>query len=146
MRNKETVGLTIGVWDGMHIGHVKLLQRASYLCDLLYVGVVCDKAVKRVKGNDRPKHSEKERLEIVKAIKGVTNAYLINDFDSNLLSKQIDPYLLYDSNAIFIYGEDQTHIRKIESKIYTTVYLERTPGVSTTDLHFPKPRLEQRTF
>lgn len=147
MNVKNSVVFTLGVWDGMHIGHLKLLERASKLGHLLIVGVVEDKAVKTVKGNDRPKHKEKERLEIVKAIKYVDDAILVPDFDSNIFVKKClgnsDKYYyseIHKSNLIYVYGEDQTHLKKLNNEIFTIVYLDRTPGVSTTDLHFKEPK------
>ena len=41
-RSRPVVGLTLGVFDFCHEGHVSLLRRAAGLCDRLVVGVHTD--------------------------------------------------------------------------------------------------------
>ena len=121
----NTVAL-IGVFDGMHQGHLNIINNASRMGNL-YVGVVKDEAVKRVKGN--PLFDEEHRLAIVKNLRNVANAFLVDDFDASLLQKN----MTYD---IFVRGEDQDHIAGWEKlNEYTLVVtVKRTPDVSTTKL------------
>jgi glycerol-3-phosphate cytidylyltransferase len=143
MNTKNSIVYTLGVWDGMHIGHLKLLERASKLGHILIVGVVEDNAVKAVKGEDRPKHKENERLEIIRAIKYVDDAILVPNFDPNFFVRKYSSHNYhihysnnFSDNLVYVRGEDQNHLKKLVEPNFTVVYMDRTPGVSTTDLHF----------
>ncbi|MFX1588574.1 MAG: adenylyltransferase/cytidyltransferase family protein [Promethearchaeota archaeon] len=46
-----TVGIIFGTWDLFHIGHLTALINASYQCDILWIVVYSDKAVKKYKGH-----------------------------------------------------------------------------------------------
>jgi cytidyltransferase-like protein len=122
------VGL-IGVFDGMHQGHLNIINNASRMGNL-YVGVVKDEAVKRVKGEGRPLFDEEHRLAIVKNLRNVANAFLVEDFDASLVQGR---NLTFD---IFVRGEDQDHIAGFDKLNEHTliVTLKRTPDVSTTKL------------
>jgi len=69
--NGRTVVLTNGCFDILHIGHVRYLQDARALGDLLVVGVNSDDSVRRLKGPDRPVVPEFERVEILSALECV---------------------------------------------------------------------------
>lgn len=128
MYNK--VGL-IGVFDGMHQGHINIIKNASKL-GTLFVGVVRDKAVKRVKGNDRPLFDENHRLAIVENMSSVFRAFLVDDFDASLVQKECKHFKF----NIFVRGEDQDHIKGFDKldKDITIVTINRTPNISTTDI------------
>ena len=59
------VVLTSGSFDLIHLGHVKYLERAKQLGDVLAVGVDSDAKIRRRKGEDRPMVPEMERLELL---------------------------------------------------------------------------------
>jgi len=59
------VVLTSGSFDLIHLGHVKYLERAKALGDILAVGVDSDAKIRRRKGEDRPMVPEMERLELL---------------------------------------------------------------------------------
>jgi len=65
----KTVGLAGGVFDILHVGHIRYLAYAKSLCDFLVVAVNSDVSVKMFKGPDRPLTPELERLEIIDSIK-----------------------------------------------------------------------------
>ena len=54
-----------GVFDLLHIGHFRYLEKARSMGDVLVVGINTDKSVKRLKGNHRPLLPEKERAELL---------------------------------------------------------------------------------
>jgi rfaE bifunctional protein nucleotidyltransferase chain/domain len=71
-RSQNTqVVLANGCFDVLHAGHVRYLQGAKALGDLLIVGVNADDQVRRLKGAGRPVTSESERAEIVAALECV---------------------------------------------------------------------------
>lgn len=67
----KTVVFTNGCFDILHIGHVRYLQDARSLGDILVVGVNSDESVRRLKGPERPVVPEYERVEILSALECV---------------------------------------------------------------------------
>jgi rfaE bifunctional protein nucleotidyltransferase chain/domain len=67
----KKVVFTNGCFDILHVGHVRLLQAARGLGDLLVVGVNSDGSVRRLKGPSRPIVKEDERAEVIAALEAV---------------------------------------------------------------------------
>lgn len=61
----KKVVFTNGVFDLLHIGHFRYLEKARLMGDVLVVGINTDKSVKKLKGNHRPLLPEKERAELL---------------------------------------------------------------------------------
>jgi D-beta-D-heptose 7-phosphate kinase/D-beta-D-heptose 1-phosphate adenosyltransferase len=74
----KTVVFTNGVFDLLHPGHVRYLQRARGLGDALIVGVNSDRSVRGNKGPERPITPEAERAEVLAAL-GAVDAVVIFD-------------------------------------------------------------------
>ncbi len=72
------VGLTSGVWDVLHFGHLRYLESCKALCDTLLVGVDSDEMVRAAKGPERPFVPELERLSLIRAQRCVDAAFLIH--------------------------------------------------------------------
>ena len=64
----RTVVFTNGVFDLLHPGHVRYLQRARALGDALIVGLNADASVRRNKGPARPLNPQHERAEVLAAL------------------------------------------------------------------------------
>src|ERR1700739_1175432 len=75
----RTIAFANGVFDVLHVGHVRYLQEASKQADVLIVGVNGDDSVRSVKGERRPGANERERAEIVSAIRGVSYVTIFHD-------------------------------------------------------------------
>ena len=69
--NGATVVLANGCFDLFHVGHIRYLQGASELGDVLVVGINSDRQVRRLKGEGRPYIPDTERAEIVAALRMV---------------------------------------------------------------------------
>lgn len=74
----RTVALANGVFDLLHVGHVRYLEGAKAEADLLVVAVNSDRSTRINKGSGRPVVPEQERAEIVAAI-GCVDYVLIFD-------------------------------------------------------------------
>lgn len=72
---------TYGVWDLIHPGHIRLLERAKALGDVLIVGTVTDAPVRELKGQDRPVQTFEDRSFIVGSLKCVDFAIRQSDYD-----------------------------------------------------------------
>src|SRR5215475_7443599 len=62
---------TNGCFDLLHVGHVHYLQAARALGDLLAVGLNGDSSVRELKGKGRPVVAERDRAEILAALRCV---------------------------------------------------------------------------
>ena len=64
----KTIVFTNGCFDLLHVGHVKYLQAARQLGDLLVLGLNSDDSIKRLKGPSRPLIGQEERAHILAAL------------------------------------------------------------------------------
>jgi rfaE bifunctional protein nucleotidyltransferase chain/domain len=64
----QTLVFTNGCFDLLHLGHVRYLQAARALGDLLIVGLNSDASTRRLKGPERPLVPEQERAEVLAAL------------------------------------------------------------------------------
>ena len=71
-RAGRTIAFANGVFDILHVGHIRYLQGAAAVADRLIVAVNSDASVRMLKGEGRPIMPERERAEIVSAIRGVS--------------------------------------------------------------------------
>lgn len=70
-RAGRTVGFANGVFDLLHVGHVRYLEGAKALVDRLVVAVNSDASVRGLKGEGRPILPEAARAELVAALRAV---------------------------------------------------------------------------
>ena len=89
-----------GCFDVLHYGHFRMIEYAASLGEMLVIGIDSDERVKKMKGENRPFHTEAQRKFNLMQIKGVSNV-VIFDSDETLRS-QIE---LYKPN-IFVIGSD----------------------------------------
>lgn len=68
---KKKVVLANGCFDIMHVGHIRYLQEAKDLGDILVVAINSDKSARQLKGQGRPVTNEQERAEIISALECV---------------------------------------------------------------------------
>ncbi|MBI5224939.1 D-glycero-beta-D-manno-heptose 1-phosphate adenylyltransferase [Candidatus Micrarchaeota archaeon] len=67
----KTIVTTNGAFDILHVGHVKYLESAKALGDILIVGINSDKSVRKLKGKGRPINSEKSRAIVIASLQCV---------------------------------------------------------------------------
>ena len=91
-QNKKIV-TTNGVFDIIHLGHVKYLEQAKKLGDILIVGVNTDASVKMNKGDKRPINDEKSRVGVLAALESVDYVFLFNEKDPRKWLRKIKPNL-----------------------------------------------------
>lgn len=68
---KQSIVLTNGCFDILHVGHIRLLQQAKQQGDMLIVLVNSDESIKRLKGDTRPINCLLDRIEMLESIKWV---------------------------------------------------------------------------
>ncbi len=98
VKNLKTKGkrivFTNGCFDLLHVGHVRYLEEAKALGDVLVVGVNSDSSVRKLKGPKRPILPEKERTEILSALGCVDYVTIFNEVDPLKLITSLKPSLL----------------------------------------------------
>src|SRR6266567_1526140 len=70
-RRGRSIAFANGCFDLLHVGHIRYLQDAARQADVLIVGVNGDESVRVLKGEGRPVMDERERAELIAAIRGV---------------------------------------------------------------------------
>jgi D-glycero-beta-D-manno-heptose 1-phosphate adenylyltransferase len=80
-----------GVFDLLHVGHVRYLEAASAEGDLLVVGINSDSSTRKLKGPGRPILTERARATLVAALKSVNYVVVFDELDVNSLLKELQP-------------------------------------------------------
>src|SRR5689334_23051947 len=120
-----TTVITFGTFDVFHVGHLRVIERAAALGDRLVVGVSADALNLKKKGR-LPVFSEKERLEIVAALRKVDEVFL----EESLEQKR--DYIERFSADVLVMGDDWAGKFDEFGDICKVHYLTRTPAISTT--------------
>jgi glycerol-3-phosphate cytidylyltransferase len=117
--------ITFGTFDVLHVGHVRVLNRAAELGDRLVVGVSSD-ALNFAKKDRNPVFTQDERMEIVSNLKVVDAVFVEESLE---LKRQ---YVTEHQADVLVMGDDWAGKFDFLSDICKVVYLPRTPSVSTT--------------
>jgi len=92
-RDKKIV-FTNGCFDLIHAGHVRYLEEAKNLGDILILGLNSDRSVKVLKGKDRPVNSEQDRAYILAALEAVDYVVIFDEDTPYNLISAIKPHTL----------------------------------------------------
>lgn len=90
----QTIVFTNGCFDILHVGHVRYLQEAAKLGDLLIVGLNSDASVKRLKGESRPVNTQADRAETLCALEYVDYVTIFEEDTPYDLIRTIQPDVL----------------------------------------------------
>lgn len=74
----RTVVFANGCFDLIHVGHIRYLQNARSLGDILILGINSDRSVRLLKGEGRPLQNEEERAEILASLECVDYVLLFD--------------------------------------------------------------------
>jgi rfaE bifunctional protein nucleotidyltransferase chain/domain len=80
-----------GVFDLLHVGHVRYLEAARTEGDLLVVGINSDSSTRKLKGPGRPILTERARATLVAALRSVNYVVIFDELDVNSLLKELQP-------------------------------------------------------
>ncbi len=87
----RTVAFANGVFDLLHVGHLRYLQGARALADALVVAINSDASARRSKGPGRPVVPEDERAELVAALACVDRVLVFDEPDVRRLLEALRP-------------------------------------------------------
>ncbi|HET6854549.1 MAG TPA: D-glycero-beta-D-manno-heptose 1-phosphate adenylyltransferase [Pyrinomonadaceae bacterium] len=123
---------TNGVFDLLHVGHVRYLAQARTLGDALVVAINSDRTVRELKGSDRPIFDEAERAEILAALRAVDYVTIFDDVSPRTLIAMLLPDVLVKGGD---YQLDEIHGREeVEAAGGNVISLPFVEGASTTTL------------
>ena len=107
-KNRKIV-FTNGCFDILHLGHIKYLETAKSLGDILILGLNSDRSVSALKGDERPINSQVDRAYILAALEVVDYVVIFDEDTPYNLIKLIKPNILVkgsDYKGKKVVGED----------------------------------------
>ena len=130
--NRRRVVFTNGCFDLLHPGHIRLLEQARALGDVLVVGLNSDASVRRLKGDGRPLVAEGERAEVLAALAAVDAVTIFAEATPRELIAALLPDVLVKGGD---WGPDQIvgreEVEAAGGRVVVVPYLE---GFSTSAL------------
>ena len=131
-RTGQTVVFTNGVFDLLHVGHLRYLQQARGLGGALLVGVNSDRSVRAIKGPGRPITSEAERAEVLEGLACVDGVVIFDEDTPHDVIAALQPDVLVKGAD---WAEDAIVGRDIvEARGGRVVRVAIEPGHSTTSI------------
>jgi D-beta-D-heptose 7-phosphate kinase/D-beta-D-heptose 1-phosphate adenosyltransferase len=128
----KTIVFTNGCFDLLHVGHVKYLQKARQLGDLLVLGLNSDDSIRRLKGPSRPLIGEEERAHILAALACVDYVVVFDEDTPLELIRLLRPHILVkggDYTPEGVVGKDL-----VESYGGRVALIDLVDGRSTTNI------------
>jgi rfaE bifunctional protein nucleotidyltransferase chain/domain len=133
LRGKRVV-LTNGVFDVIHVGHIKFLEAAKAKGDYLVVGVNSDRAVSILKGPNRPINHEGDRMTVIAALESVDLVVLINDVRVDSFIETVRPSIWCKGSQYTLETLDQGEVAAARLVKAEIALLEMVEGKSTTNV------------
>ena len=126
------VALTNGCFDLLHVGHIRSLEHAASLADVLVVGLNSDESVRALKGQARPLLPADERAEIIAALECVDLVTVFPELTAEALVGAIKP-------DVYVKGGEYSDASLPEAAIVRSyggelVLAPMIPDLSTTSI------------
>jgi rfaE bifunctional protein nucleotidyltransferase chain/domain len=130
-RAGKMVVFTNGCYDILHPGHIRLLEKARSLGDVLILALNTDASVMRLKGPSRPLIAQEERAQMAMALEAVDAVALFDEDTPRELIAEVLPDILIKGAdwAHFIAGREE-----VEAAGGKVMALALEPGYSTTNI------------
>jgi rfaE bifunctional protein nucleotidyltransferase chain/domain len=130
-RAGKKVVFTNGCYDVLHPGHIRLLEAARSLGDVLILALNTDASVQRLKGPTRPLISQDQRAELASSLEAVDAvAFFDEDTPRDLIAAVLPDILIKGADwAHFIAGREE-----VEAAGGQVLALPLEPGYSTTGI------------
>ena len=129
---RKKLVFTNGVFDILHVGHVRYLKQARALGDALIVAINSDRTARKLKGAGRPLINEDERAEILAALRVVNYVTIFDDVSPRSLIAELLPDILVKGGD---YALNEIHGREeVEAAGGRVVSLPFIEGVSSSGI------------
>ncbi len=137
-KQNKTIVVVGGIFDILHLGHIKFLEKSKKYGDYLFVLLEDDAKAKKEKGKNRPIHSQKDRAKILSSFQSVDYVVMLKNMTSNELYDKImvkimpaiiattygDPYVVHKKRqAKLVHGKVVYVIKRIYNQS-TTKYIK----------------------
>jgi D-beta-D-heptose 7-phosphate kinase/D-beta-D-heptose 1-phosphate adenosyltransferase len=129
-RNGRRVVFTNGCFDLLHPGHIRSLELARALGDVLIVGLNSDSSVRQLKGDGRPVIAERERAEILAALESVDAVVIFDDLTPREVIARLVPDVLVKGGDWP--GDQIVGREEVEAAGGRVVSVPVVPGYSTS--------------
>jgi rfaE bifunctional protein nucleotidyltransferase chain/domain len=129
----RTVVATNGCFDVLHVGHLRYLQSARALGDVLWVGLNDDAGVRELKGPSRPVFPQEERAELLAAWEIVGGVTVFPGKRATEFLRSVEPDIYVkggDYTVATLDAEERAVLEKCGARIEI---LQLVPGKSTTE-------------
>ena len=129
---RKRIVFTNGCFDLLHLGHVRYLEKARALGDVLVVGVNSDSSVRKLKGPERPILHEEERAGILSGLGCVDYITIFREIDPLKLITSLRPDLLAKGGD---WTKEQTVGKEVVERLGgEVVIIPFIKGASTSNL------------
>ncbi len=131
-KKKKKIVTTNGVFDLLHIGHIRYLNECKEFGDVLVVGINADHSVKKNKGDLRPINHQLARAEVISQLKSVDYTFIFHEKDPREFLKIVKP-------DVHVKGSDYSMDKIVERDIVeqnrgTVKLVKFIQGYSTTSM------------
>ena len=131
-KKDKRIVLTNGCFDLLHVGHIRYLEKAKELGDILIVAINSDKSMRTLKGRRRPIVPAGERAEMIAALRCVDYVVIFNDLDPRNLITRLKPDIHAKGGDYSMY--DLPEAKMVESIGGKIVILPKVEKKSTSHL------------
>lgn len=131
----KTVVWTNGCFDLLHLGHVRSLQAAKALGDVLVVGVNSDEVVRQLKGPGRPIFPASERVQMLAALECVDYVIVFEELTPERALARLTPDIhCKGADYALPHGKPIPEAKTVEAYGGRVKFLPLLPGHSTSEL------------
>ncbi len=136
----QKVVFTNGCFDLLHLGHVRYLEEARALGDLLVLGLNSDTSVRQLKGPLRPLVGQAERAQVMSALRSVDHVVIFEEVTAEKLVGELRPEIYVKGGDYTLAEADRVGAKVPPEAAVVQSYGGRIelipflPGHSTTDL------------
>lgn len=128
----KVIVFTNGCFDILHVGHVRYLQAAKALGDVLILGVNSDLSVEALKGPGRPINNQDDRAEVLSGLEAVDYIVIFDEITAEILIEKVRPDIYvkggdYDADTL----PETEIVRKCGGKL---VFIPEVQGRSSTNV------------
>lgn len=128
----RVVVLATGCFDILHVGHIYFLKEARAQGDVLVVGINSDRAVKLIKGQERPIVGQNDRATILAAFRDVNYVFIFDDTVADDSITRLRPNVFaIGEESVKAYPSESIAAEAIGARVH---HISRLPAPSTTSI------------
>ncbi|MGB4680008.1 adenylyltransferase/cytidyltransferase family protein [Methanothrix sp.] len=131
------IGLVSGSFDLIHLGHVRLINTAKSLCDVLVVATMSTSSIRKQDKNvhgDRPIYSQEDRVTVLSALRSTDHIVIFDELDCKEVIRSLKPDIYFKHQKDMertVVREECGLVRTLGGKVIITT---ESAGYSSTDI------------